>query len=68
MSKRKWGKGQAILSMTRFMANFEEGRGVYFNNKYMSYGWLQNWSLHQIMSAVDRPYPVFFEAVPVEKP
>ena len=66
MNARKWTKGQPYRSLVSFVAHFEEGRGAFFNHKYLPYGWIQNWSLHLISSAIAGRR--LFEANPTEEP
>ena len=65
MARRKTLPGEPIRSMTRFVVDLEEGRGVYFRHKYTSPGWAQNWSFHFVRWAIWNRY--LFEAVPTRQ-
>ena len=65
MTRPKYKPGPPIRSLIGFIANFQEGRPIYFRHKLTTHGWYQNWSLHLITYNIRQRY--LYQALPAQE-
>jgi hypothetical protein len=64
MTKPKYKKGNQVKMVTYLSYLYETGKPIYFNHKFLSAGFYQNWSLRQLTISVKSGR--VWEAIPID--